>query len=299
MTRTLITGAAGFTGRYLATALASRGHEVHALVHMQPDGPIDGVVQVHQADLADFESVRKLVQSVKPDHVVHLAAIAFVAHGNVEDLYRSNIIGTRQLLEALSALDDAPRSVIVASSANIYGNSQAGVLDEATAPAPANDYGVSKIAVEYLAQLYSKHLPIVLVRPFNYTGVGQSEKFIVPKIVQHARERKPFIELGNLEVSRDFSDVRTVVDAYARLLTEPSAHGRTFNICSGHAVSLKSIIELVQHLSGHQFEVRVNPAFVRANEVHSLCGSCERVEAAIGPLAHVPLMETLRWMLEG
>lgn len=299
MTRTLITGAAGFTGRYLVTELADRGHQVHALVHGRPDEAIDGVAAVHQADLADLESVTRIVDEIRPDYVVHLAAIAFVGHGNVEDLYRSNVVGTRQLLEALSQQDASPGSVIVASSANVYGNSQAGVLDEATAPAPANDYGVSKVAVEYLAQIYSKRLPIVLVRPFNYTGVGQSANFIIPKIVQHARDRKPFIDLGNLEVSRDFSDVRTVVDAYARLLTEPSAHGSTFNICSGRAVSLKSIIELVQKLSGHRFEVRRNPAFVRANEVHSLCGSCARVEAVIGPLDHVPLEETLRWMLQG
>lgn len=298
MTRTLITGAAGFTGRYLAALLAEQGHQVHGLVHGGPDQSIDGVVEVHEADLADFNAVKKVVDDVRPRHVVHLAAIAFVGHDNIGDLYRSNVVGTRQLLEALSKQDEAPDSVIVASSANIYGNSQAGVLDEATPPSPANDYGVSKVTVEYLARLYSTQIPIVLVRPFNYTGVGQSPNFVVPKIVQHARERKSFIELGNLDVSRDFSDVRTVVDAYSRLLTEPKAHGGTFNICSGEAVSLKTIIELVENLSGHRFEIRTNPAFVRANEVHSLCGSRERVESVIGPLNHIPLAETLRWMVE-
>ncbi len=89
-----------------------------------------------------------------------------------------------------------------------------------------------------------------------------------------------------------------MVDAYARLLDEPKAVGGTFNICSGHAVSLREILDRVQALAGHSFEVEVNPAFVRANEVHSLCGSAARVEATIGPLNHIPLEDTLRWMLE-
>ncbi len=189
--------------------------------------------------------------------------------------------------------------MLVASSANIYGNSREGVLEEALPPAPANDYGISKVAVEYLAKLYSDRLPLIVARPFNYTGVGQPTNFIIPKIVDHARQNRSVMELGNLEVSRDFSDVRTIVDAYARLLAEPKAIGSTFNICSGHAVSLREIIDLVEQISGMSFEVRINPALVRDKEVRSLCGSPARVESAIGPLDHVPLEDTLRWMLKG
>lgn len=298
MTRTLITGAAGFTGRYLASELARLGHEVHGLVHILPDRPVEGAVAVHEADLADLEAVRRVVAEVQPDKIVHLAAIAFVAHDDVEALYRSNIVGTRQLLEALSEMTEKPSAVLLASSANIYGNSRAGVLEETLPPAPANDYGISKVAVELLAQLYAERLPIIIVRPFNYTGRQQDENFIIPKIVAHAKDRRPVIELGNLDVSRDFSDVRTVIDAYARLLSEPGAIGGTFNICSGKAVSLREVIDLVQKLSAHQLEVKVNPDFVRANEVRSLCGSPQRIEATIGPLRPIDLEETLRWMLE-
>lgn len=298
VTRTLITGAAGFTGRYLAGLLADRGHEVHGLIHGRADDPSDGLHSVHRGDLTDLAAMLQVVDDVRPDHVVHLAAIAFVAHGDVGELYRSNIVGTRQLLEALSGLAEPPRSILLASSANVYGNSREGVLDESLTPAPANDYGVSKLAVEHLARIYSDRLPIIVARPFNYTGRGQAENFVVPKIVAHARDGRREIELGNLEVSRDFSDVRTVVDAYARLLDEPQALGETFNICSGEAVSLRAIIARVEALSGHVFDVTVNPAFVRANEVRSLCGSPARLEAAIGPLNHIPLEQTLHWMLE-
>lgn len=296
--RTLITGAAGFTGRYLVRALAERGHEVHGLVHADPDEAIEGIAQTHCADLADFAAVQCVVANVRPAQVVHLAAISFVAHGDVGELYRSNIVGTRQLLEALSELPELPRSVVVASSANIYGNSREGALDEALPPAPANDYGISKVAAENLAKLYSDRLPIIVARPFNYTGLGQSTTFVIPKIVAHARERCSTIELGNIDVSRDFSDIRTVVDAYMRLLEEPGAVGGTYNICSGKAISLRTIIELVQALSGHMFKVQVNPAFVRSNEVNKLCGSPSRLESTIGPLHRIPLEDTLRWMLE-
>lgn len=298
MTRTLITGAAGFTGRYLTSLLAGRGHEVHGVVHHAPDDPIADASAVHVADLADHSAISRVVDDVRPEHVVHLAAIAFVGHGDVEEMYRANVVGTRQLLDALTRLAEAPKSVILASSANVYGNARAGVLDETMQPAPANDYGVSKVAAEYVGHIYAARLPLIIARPFNYTGRGQAENFLIPKIIAHARQRAPVIELGNLAVARDFSDVRAVVECYARLLDAPQAIGETFNICSGRAVSLGEILEMVSGISGHRFEVRVNSDLVRANEVRSLSGSAAKLAGVIGELPQVPLQETLRWMLE-
>jgi GDP-6-deoxy-D-talose 4-dehydrogenase len=164
--------------------------------------------------------------------------------------------------------------------------------------APANDYGLTKAAAELVASLYRERLSIIVVRPFNYTGRGQAPNFLVPKIVAHVRSGASLIELGNLDVARDFSDVRGVVDAYARLLDSPAAVGGTFNVCSGRATSLGEVIDLVRRISGRKLQVRVNPAFVRADEVKSLCGSAARIEAVIGPLVMRPFEETLRWMLE-
>jgi nucleoside-diphosphate-sugar epimerase len=229
---------------------------------------------------------------------VHLAAIAFVAHRDVDAMYRANIIGTRNLLDALANARRKPDAVLLASSANVYGNAAEGMLDEAVPAAPANDYAVTKIAGEYVASLYARRLPVIVARPFNYTGRGQSKDFLVPKIVAHARDRKAEIELGNLDISRDFSDVRGVVDAYARLIEQPRAIGGTYNICSGRAHSLREIVDLVQAISGHSIEVRVNPAFVRSDEVRTLWGSPERLRQAIGPVRMPPFEETLRWMLE-
>jgi len=297
--RVLVTGAAGFTGRYLVAALANAGHHVTGLVQRAPAQPVEGASDLIECELGDPAGLSRALDSARPQWVAHLAAIAFVAHGDADAMYQTNLLGTRHLLEALSQQSSsAVESVLLASSANIYGNATEGVLDESTPPAPANDYAVSKLAMEYLARLYAGRLPLIVTRPFNYTGVGQAESFLLPKIVAHVRQRAPVVELGNLHVARDFSDVRMVVEAYVRLLQTPSAVGETFNVCSGVAYTLDEVLALVRAISGHDFEVRVNPAFVRQNEVKTLLGSRARLENCVGPLTGFELRDTLQWMLD-
>ena len=207
-------------------------------------------------------------------------------------------MGTRHLLAALADLPAAPRSVLLASSANVYGNATAGELDETTPPQPANDYAVSKLAMEHMARLWQDRLPITIARPFNYTGAGQSSDFLLPKIMGHYQRCAPTLELGNLDVWRDFSDVRAVVQAYRRLL-QVNSDGHTVNICSGHTHSLREVLSMAEHLSGHQLQVKINPAFVRANEVKTLSGNPARLRALIGADWHSPpLQDTLCWMLQ-
>jgi nucleoside-diphosphate-sugar epimerase len=212
-------------------------------------------------------------------------------------MYKTNVVGTRHLLEALAKGTAPLDAVLLASSANVYGNAMGGVLTEDTLPAPANDYAVSKLAMEYVARLYSDRLPLVLARPFNYTGVGQTESFLIPKIVNHIRRRAAFIELGNLHVARDFSDVRMVVQYYQRLLEIPAAVGQTLNVCSGSAYTLNEVLTMAQEIAGHALEVRVNPAFVRTNEVKQLMGSRARLDAVVGHVPQIGLADTLAWML--
>ena len=286
----LVTGSLGFTGRYVSAELAAAGYRVVGLSHE----PAFGIAAV---DLCNREATISAVRALEPDVVIHLAAIAFVAHGDADAIYRTNIVGTRNLLEALASIDKRPRAVILASSANIYGNSDAPLLTEDLPALPANDYAVSKFAMEQMARLWSDRLPIVMTRPFNYTGVGQSEKYLIPKIVSHFRRRAPVIELGNINVARDFQDVRFVASTYRRLLNT-DAFGEVVNICSGHAHTLNEVIEIMEDLSGYRIEVRINPAFVRANEVAKLVGSNEKLAQLIGPLNAIPLRQTLQWMYE-
>lgn len=291
MPRALITGLKGFTGHYLAHALEAAGYEVFGTVHDN----IPTSSRLYKVDLCDREQVHLALAAIQPEVVAHLAAISFVAHGDVEAIYRVNVIGTRNLLEALADLPQRPKTVLLASSANIYGNAPVEVIDESVLPAPANDYAVSKLAMEYMARLWMDRLPIVITRPFNYTGVGQTPQFLLPKIVSHFQRREPVIELGNLDVERDFSDVRMIAGAYAALLQKSPA-GEVFNICSGQVYSLKGVLAMMAEIAGYEIEVRVNPAFVRANEVKRLQGDAGKLRQAIGDFEAIPLRETLRWM---
>lgn len=293
MKKALITGSEGFTGKYFAAELETNGWEVWRTDSVNLSTAAE---RYRQSDLCDLESLKTLVCEIKPDAVVHLAAIAFVGHGNAENIYRVNLLGSRNLLSALDYSSHKPSCVLLASSANIYGNSMEGVLDESTPMNPANDYAVSKLAMEYMAHLWDEKLPIVIVRPFNYTGVGQSLSFLIPKIVKHFKEKKKLIELGNLDVWRDYSDVRAVVRAY-RLLLEACPIGETVNVCSGQSYSLREILSKAEAISNHKIEVTVNPDFIRENEVKELTGNPAKLKSIIGEWGTPPLEETLRWML--
>lgn len=289
--RALITGLAGFTGKYVASELAQAGYAVYGTGIAACNLP-----NYFQLDLLDQKALPDLIQKVQPHVVVHLAAMAFVGHGNADDFYRVNLLGTRHLLEALAANASNLDAVLLASSANIYGNRSEGQLPETAQPDPANDYAVSKLAMEHMAALWQQKLPLFIVRPFNYTGVGQSEDFLIPKIVGHFRRRAPFIELGNLDVWRDFSDVRTVAAIYRRLL-EVKPLGQVINVCSGNTCSLREVIAMAASITGHHIEVRVNPDFVRPNEVRRLGGERTRLLSLLGDVPALSLQETLRWML--
>ncbi|HGL5383936.1 MULTISPECIES: GDP-mannose 4,6-dehydratase [Burkholderia cepacia complex] len=294
MAKVLISGIGGFTGRYLARQLTENGHDVCGLVQHARD---DLDWRTHAADLLDRDRLIDVFEREQPDAVVHLAAIAFVAHDDVSAIYQTNIVGTRNLLDALASSSHVPRSVMLASSANVYGNADHELIDESVPPAPVNDYAISKLSMEFVAQLWRERLPIVVVRPFNYTGVGQAANFLLPKIVANFRARANVLELGNLDVIRDFSDVRTVVAKYERLL-DGTFSGETFNVCSGVGCSLRDVLTTMEELTNHRPEVRVNPNFVRANEVRKLIGNGAKLRNAIGELPSIPLRETLKWMLE-
>lgn len=289
--RALVTGLRGFTGLYLARELEAAGYRVFGTVLPgEETGP-----DVFAVDLCDRQAVAAMAEQVQPDVVVHLAGIAFVAHADVGQIYQVNVVGTRNLLEALAATAHRPSAVLLASSANIYGNARVPVIDEGVPPMPANDYAVSKLAMEHMARLWMDRLPIIIVRPFNYSGQGQSEHFLLPKIVSHFRRQASEIELGNLAIARDFSDVRMVAYCYRRLVAVAPA-GETFNVCSGHSHALSELIDMMSEIAGYRIEVRVNPAFVRANDVLTLSGSNAKLVSTIGPVKQRPLFDTLRWM---
>lgn len=290
--RILITGIHGFTGRYMAGEMSSAGYRVFGL-GTQPSSGDD----FFQVDLADQTGLQDVIDHIQPDVIIHLAGLAFIGHVNANDFYQVNVIGTHNLLECLDKTTKKPQSVLIASSANVYGNRSEGMLAEHVQPDPANDYAVSKLSMEFMAHLWMDRLPIVITRPFNYTGIGQTNDFLLPKIVDHFKRKAQILELGNLDVWRDFSDVRALVQAYRRLI-ENGVAGKVVNVCSGQMHSLREVIALCESITGYHISISVNPNFVRANEVKTLCGDATLLHSLIGEWQTPKLEETLRWMLE-
>jgi nucleoside-diphosphate-sugar epimerase len=227
---------------------------------------------------------------------MHLAAIAFVQHTDVNAIYENNIMGTRNLLDTLARYVPNIKHVLIASSANVYGNAKVEKITEDTPLNPANDYAISKVAMEHIVKLWMDRLPITITRPFNYTGVGQSEDFVIPKIVKHFKEEKDFIELGNVEVWREFNDVRSVASIY-RSLIERTPLKDVVNICSEQIYSLKEIIENLTLISNHPIKIKINKDLIRVNEVKKLSGDINKMKSIISGFKFINLKDTLSWMM--
>ena len=213
-------------------------------------------------------------------------------------MYSANIVGTANLFAALTIARIEPRVVIVASSAQVYAvPDNALQLTEDSPLGPRTDYGVSKRAAEEIASIHSRHVPIIITRPFNYTGPGQTTSFLVPKIVRHYAEKRSEIRVGNMDLFRDFSDISRVVEAYSRLVSR-SVDPVTVNICSGRTVHLQEILQMMEEISGHHINVITDSALVRNNEPRTIVGCPARIEALVGPLPNPEFCATLRRMYE-
>ena len=268
MKKVLITAIDSFTGRHLSKYLVKSGYEVVGTTR-------------HTCDITKKDDITKILKDTSPDYIIHLAAISFASHGKEEDFYKINTIGTTNLLDSILEVSLNPSKIIIVSSATVYGNLGFELLDESLCCKPSNHYGASKYSMETLTRNYFTKLPILITRPFNYTGVGQADHFLIPKIVKHYKERKKIIELGNLDVSREFNDIIYVCEVYKRLL-EVEDRSIVVNICSNKAIKLLNIIDLMNEIADFKIEVKVNPAFVRKDEIKTLTGNTTKLFDIIG-----------------
>jgi nucleoside-diphosphate-sugar epimerase len=280
----LLTGASGFTGLHFAEIAQSAGHEIVACT----------------VDLTNAQAVQSAISEAQLDAVVHLAGISFVGHADDTAFYAVNVVGTTNLLSALAKLPFKLRCVLLASSANVYGNCINSPIVESQLPSPLNHYASSKLAMEHMALTFQDQLPIVISRPFNYTGSGQHINFVIPKLVDHFARRADSVSLGNLQIEREFNDVQMVCNAYLALL-QFGQPGEIYNVCSGKPYALVDVVGVLSRISGHSLKVEINPTFVRLNELHRLCGSPDKLWALLaqhGVELSVPTLEdTLQSML--
>lgn len=295
--RVLVTGGNSFIGTHLLNALREAGHHVSATLRHQHDTPPPDVPS-YSAPLNDPNVWVEVMQRSQPDCVIHLAAVALVTYADQAELYATNIIGTEYVLKAIGEVPGLKPHVLLASTAGVYGNQEPRFLDETLPMRPANHYALSKLAMEYLAKQYADRYPIRIIRPFNVVGPGQSDTFLVPKLVKHFVNRAAEIPLGNTKPERDYIDVRDFVTVLTRLVDHVPSKLDVVNVCSGIGTSVEQVVEWLGEITGHHPEITVNPQFVRKNEVWRMVGDNRKALELVDYKLRYTVRDALEWMVK-
>ncbi|PTN02877.1 nucleoside-diphosphate-sugar epimerase [Mangrovibacterium marinum] len=274
--KVFITGIDGFTGKYVEQQLLGLGYEVFGTTVNKVNASQNHIT----CDLRNFDEIYNALNAINPNYILHFAGISYVGEMNKSLIYDVNVIGTENLLNAILIAGLEPTKVILASSATVYGNQDSAILDESMCPKPVNHYGYSKLIMEHLATTYFDKLNLIITRPFNYTGPLQDEKFLIPKIVSHFKRKESVIELGNINVAREFNHISDISNIYLSLM-KCDTTGSIVNLCSGKPVYLLDIIKHLNSLAGYEISVKVNEAFVRKNEIPVLTGCTKKLYSAI------------------
>jgi GDP-4-dehydro-6-deoxy-D-mannose reductase len=314
--RILLTGGTGFVGGYLAPAIVTAFAGAERLLLRRPGETVvrDGW-QVVDGEIYDPAALEKVVGDFKPDLILHLAGQASVgsAINAPEQTWKVNYEGTVALASSCSSFGIAPTFVFVSSS-EVYGESfRDGVADESTPLRPMSVYAESKAAAEgALAATLPLGGRLIVLRPFNHTGPGQDQRFVLPSFASQVAEieagvRPPRLEVGNVEVARDFLDVRDVCDAYLAVLgvapelpTLDAARRveNLFNISSGTPRRIGDLIDILARCATTHFEVSVDPSRLRPDDIPSVAGSSARLETLTGWQKKIPIERTLEELLD-
>jgi GDP-4-dehydro-6-deoxy-D-mannose reductase len=307
--KAFLTGATGFVGSYLSQTLKSEGHAVYGTCYPERPEDCDRKVgdKIYYQDIRDAEGMSSLVEKIRPDWIFHLAAVSSVRRSwdKRDETFSTNLAGTHHLFEAIRQYSPQAR-VLYVSSSDVYGvlTPVEKALSEDDATEPVNPYAYTKISGELLARFYSRieGLDIVCARPFPHTGPGQSADFVCPdwalQIAQIEQgNREPVLTVGNTEVKRDFLDVRDVVDAYVCLM-EKAHRGEVYNICSGRAIALKDVLDILLSFTSSSIEVCVDPQKLRKTDIPLLVGDNRKIQNETTWTPKIPLEQTLRDLLE-
>jgi len=303
--RVLVTGANGFVGPYLARALAARGHAV--LGAGLGEAPAESAISAWlPMPLTSPEEVRRVIADAAPDAVLHLAGQSSAARSFEAPLetFETNVLGTLHVLLAVKASAPAARTIVVGTS-EVYGPIAKGTRANEDSPQqPVSPYALSKAVADRLAAdlARTQGLDVVRARPFGHTGPGQTPRFVIPSFAQQIAaielgRAEPVLRVGNLEVTRDLTDVRDIVEGYCALLERGHA-GEVYNLCRGEGVLLSQVAASLAAMARVEVRIEVDPARLRPADVPFLVGDPSRVHRDTGWQVARPLEQTLADVLE-
>ena len=303
MKKALIIGASGFVGPYLAAQLSGEsGMEVYAT--KLPQGELDDIqAEVCNLDIMNKEEIVDLLYKIRPDYIFHLAAQSSVAVSwkNPGLTIDVNIKGSVNVLDAVRELYYKPRVLLIGSGEE-YGHIRPGEtpISEDNHLRPGNLYAATKVCQNMIAKIYTTayDMELIMVRAFNHIGPKQAPIFVVSDFCKQVVEiekgvREPVMMVGNLKAMRDFTDVRDVVRVYA-LLVEHGKAGETYNVGSGHAVSIQDVLDLIISQSSAEVEVKVDPNKIRPVDVPIIEADTTKLREATGWERKIPLEQTIR-----
>jgi GDP-4-dehydro-6-deoxy-D-mannose reductase len=311
--KVLITGVGGFAGSHLADYIAGNT-DAEIFGVLRDSEKSDNLQQIEEkivlstGEITDFQSIFKIMKEVKPDIIFHVAGQAFVptSFEHAAETFKTNVIGTINIFEAVKACEISPR-IIVVTSGEIYGETFGlpSLHTEQSIPQPVNPCAASKTSMDYIAQTYKKFegLNIVIARPFNHTGPRQRPNFVcsslAKQIVTIQKTKAPnILRVGNIKARRDFTDVRDIARGYWMLSQIDNKHNYIFNLCSGRIFSIEEIIALYEEIVGEKFELNVEPKRLRGYDIQMLAGSASAMNHSVGWKAEIPLKKTLTELLE-
>ncbi len=309
--RCLITGITGFAGSHLADYLLSQGNcEVHGIIRWRSRTEniehLRGRVHLHECDLRDASAVNRVIAKVMPERIYHLAAQSYVPMSwtaPIETL-STNILAQANLFEAVRAYN-CPCRIQIAGSSEEYGLvfPDEVPIKEANPLRPLSPYAVSKVAQDLMGYQYhqSYKMEIIRTRGFNHTGPRRGEVFVTSSFAKQIAEiekekREPVLYVGNLEVVRDFTDVRDTVRAYY-LILEKGIPGEVYNVATGKGYKVREVLEILKGLSRAKFEVRQDPNRLRPSDVELLIGDPTKLKQATGWEPQIPFEQTLADLL--
>jgi GDP-4-dehydro-6-deoxy-D-mannose reductase len=260
------------------------------------------------ADLCDRQTVEALLDDTRPHHIVHLAAQSSAGRSFAEPhgTIRSNVLPALHVLECLRTNPRMNARLLAVGSAEVYGPVDARQLPlvESRAPNPSSPYALSKLLQEQCCAQYAAlyDVDVVMTRSFNHTGAGQPETFVLSSFAKQISEiesgsRDKRVRVGNVDVRRDFTDVRDVCRAYT-LLLEKGRRGSIYNVCSGKSHSLRELLERLAELAGVDIEIEVDKDRVRPVDIAELNGDSSLIAADTGWKPEIPLEDTLAGLLQ-